>query len=136
MSELSGRVAVIVVWSFAAFLLGLSTTIVLAPSRAERFLLGFASSARTHYAEQAVRLLVGAAIVHVAQSTGFPGVFTVFGWAMLVSTVGLLLIPWQWHHNFAARVMPPVLKQPKLFALGSLALATFIVVGMSGFRVP
>jgi hypothetical protein len=48
----------------SAFSLGAVTGVVFAkPALAERFFMSFASSARTHYAEQAVRLLVGASLV-------------------------------------------------------------------------
>lgn len=121
----------IVVAGFALFLVGLAVVIVTKPSLAERFLGAFASSARTHYAEQGVRLLVGVAIVAHARSMRFPELFTAFGWLMVVSTVGLLFTPWQWHHRFAARVMPPVYRQLQLFGFGSLALGALFIYGLS-----
>ena len=125
---LSGTVVI----AFGLFLVGLAALIVAAPSRAERFFRGFASSALTHYTEQAVRLIVGAAIVAFAGSMRHPEVSTLFGWLMLVSTAGLLLIPWQWHHKFSATVMPPVYRHMGLFAVGALALGRFVLYGVSG----
>lgn len=124
-----------VVTAFGLFLVGLAVVIVVAPSRAERFFRGFASSALTHYTEQAVRLIVGAAIVSFAGSMRHPEVFTLFGWLMLVSTAGLLLIPWQWHHKFSATVMPPVYRHIRLFAVGAFVLGAFVLYGVSGATI-
>ena len=121
-----------VVAAFGLFLIGLAGVIVFAPSRAERFFRGFASSALTHYTEQAVRLIVGAAIVAFAGSMRHPEVFTFFGWLMLVSTAGLLLIPWQWHHKFSAAVMPPVYRHMRLFAAGAFVLGAIVLYSVSG----
>jgi hypothetical protein len=121
----------VVVVGFCLFLIGLAVVIATMPSLAERFLRSFASSARTHYTEQGLRLLVGAALINLANSMRYPELFTVFGWLIVGTTVGLLLIPWQWHHRFSMRVMPPVFQHMKLFALGALALAAFILYGVS-----
>jgi hypothetical protein len=103
--------------------------IVFRPSIAERFLRSFASSAFAHYTEQALRLLVGSSMVNFASSMWCPVVFWFFGWSILVSTAGLLLIPWRWHHRFALQVMPPVYRHLKLFALGAFLLGVFILYG-------
>ncbi len=121
----------IVVGGFCLFLIGLAVVIVTRPAPAERFLRSFATSAQAHYTEQGLRLLVGAAVVTFADSMRHPELFKLFGWLIVISTVGLLLIPWQWHHKFSTRVMPPVYRHMRLFALGALALAAFILYGMS-----
>ena len=54
------------------WLVGLATMIFAAPVRAERFIRGFASSARTHYAEQSLRLIAGVAIIIFAPEMRFP----------------------------------------------------------------
>ena len=121
----------IVVVGFCLFLIGLAVVIADRPSLAERFLRSFASSARAHYTEQGLRLLVGAALVTLADSMRHPELFKLFGWIIVISTVGLLLIPWQWHHKFSTRVMPPVYRHMRLFALGAIALAALILYGLS-----
>ena len=45
----------IVVVASGGWLVGLAAGIFVTPARAERFLTGFASSARAHYTEQALR---------------------------------------------------------------------------------
>lgn len=121
----------LVVTGFGLFLIGLALMMALEPALAERFLRSFASSARAHYTEQGVRLLVGAAMVAFADSMWYPERFRLFGWIILATTVGLLLIPWQWHHRFASRAMPPVYQHMRLFALGAFALGAFVLYGVS-----
>lgn len=123
LSVLSG----VVVVGFGVFLIGLAALIHTTPSHAERFLRGFASSALTHYTEQGIRLVVGVAIVTVASTMRYPELFKLFGWLIIVSTAGLLLIPWQWHNKFASVVMPPVFRHMRLLALGAFALGVFIL---------
>jgi hypothetical protein len=122
-SVLSG----VVVVGFGLFLIGVTALIYTAPSHAETFFRGFASSATTHYTEQGIRLVVGAAIVAFSSSMKYPELFKVFGWIIIGSTAALLLIPWQWHHRFASMVMPPVFRSMKLFGLGAFALGAFIL---------
>ncbi len=106
----------------------MAVVIALKPRLAERFLKSFASSARAHYTEQAVRLFVGAAIVIVAPSMWYTDLFRVFGWLIIVTTVGLLLIPWQWHHRFGTWAIPFAIRHLKLFAIGASALGTLILL--------
>ena len=126
-SVLSG----IVVVGFCLFLIGLAVVIVTKPSLAERFLRSFASSARAHYSEQGLRLLVGAAIVNFASSMWYPELFKLFGWLIVVTTVGLLLVPWRWHQKFGMQVMPLVFRHMRLFALGASALGAFVLYSVS-----
>ncbi|MBM3750727.1 MAG: hypothetical protein FJW21_06035 [Acidimicrobiia bacterium] len=121
----------IVVVSFGLYLIGLAAVIVAAPAVADRFLNAFASSARTHYTEQALRLLVGGATINFAGAMWFEDAFRLFGWLVIVSTIGLLLIPWQWHHRFASRVMPPMIERKWLLAVGSSALGAFVLYAAS-----
>jgi hypothetical protein len=129
--EIVTLISGVVIVGFCLFLIGLAVVIATSPSLAERFLSSFASSAPAHYTEQGLRLLVGAAIVNFASTMRYPELFKLFGWLILVTTAGLLLIPWQWHHKFATRVMPPVIGHMRLFALGAFALAAFILYGVS-----
>lgn len=61
----------------------------------------------------------------------YPELFTLFGWLLIVTTAGLLLIPWQWRNTFSTRVMPPVFRHMRLFALGAFALGAFVLYGIS-----
>jgi hypothetical protein len=121
----------VVVVAFCFFLIGLALLIAIKPPRAERFLLSFASSAQAHFAEQGVRLLVGAAMVNLSRSMWYPELFKLFGWLIIATSLALLVIPWRWHQWFAMRVMPPVIERMWLLALGALVLASFILYGVS-----
>lgn len=126
----------VVVVGFGVFLIGLAALIFAKPSQAEAFLRGFASSALTHYTEQGLRLVVGAAILNFAVLMRYPELFRLFGWLIIVSTIGLLLIPWRWHHKFAKLVMPPVFERMRLFAFGSFALGAFVLFSVSSALIP
>lgn len=129
--EIVSLVSGLVVVGFCLFLIGLAVMIMTKPSQAEKFLRSFASSARAHYTEQVLRLVVGAAIVNFASSMWHPELFTLFGWLIVVTGVALLLTPWQWHHRLGTWMMPPVFQHLKLFALGACALGVFILYGLS-----
>ena len=60
-------------------LIGVAVMTAIKPVLTERFLNSFASSARAHYTEQAVRLIAGGAIVTFASSMWYPKLFMVFG---------------------------------------------------------
>jgi hypothetical protein len=99
-----------IVATVGLFLTTLGVASLAAPSHASRFLLGFAGSPSRHYAELALRILVGGAFVFVAPGMLFPSAFALFGWVLLLTTAGLLLIPWRWHHRFAQRAVPEALR--------------------------
>ena len=122
----------IIVVGFGLYLIGLAVVIASKPLLAERFLKSFASSARAHYTEQASRLIVGGAIIILAPSMWYPDLFQGFGWLIIITTVGLLLVPWQWHHKFAKWAIPLAIRHLRLCALGALALGTLILYGVSG----
>ena len=81
MEVLSG----VVVVAFGVFLTGLAVLIAIKSQLAERFLRSFASSARAHYAEQALRLIAGGAMVIFAPSMWYPDLFKLFGWLIVVT---------------------------------------------------
>ena len=121
----------VVVVGFGVFLIGLAVVTAIKPRLTERFLNSFASSARAHYTEQATRLITGAAIVVFAPSMWYPDLFKIFGWIIIVTTGGLLLAPWQWHHRFAKRAIPLAIRHLNLLAFGATALGTFVLYGVS-----
>jgi len=100
------------------------------PTIAERFLTAFASSARTHYVEQVVRLLVGAALVVRSPNMWQPKMFCLVGWAIGVSSAVLLCVPWQWHHRLGERLLPLLVRHLRLYAVGALALGALLLYGV------
>jgi hypothetical protein len=121
----------ILVVGFGVFLIGLAVLIAVKPQVAERFLRSFASSARAHYAEQSLRLIVGGAMASLAPSLWFPHVFMLLGWMLAITAAALLLLPWRWHHEFGKRTMPLVIGHMRLFAVGAFALGVLVFYGVS-----
>ena len=102
-----------------------------APAIARRFLLGFASSRARHYLELALRLVVGGAFLLCAPVLQFPLAFTAFGGAIVLTSVGLLLVPWRWHRHFAQQAVPRALRFLPLLGVASLLLGGFVLFAVS-----
>jgi hypothetical protein len=127
---LTGLLAPALVVLAALYLLGLGATALLAPTHATRFLSGFAGSARVHYLELSIRLVVGISLVSHAPEMLLPGLFSAFGWALVITTAGLLAIPWRWHQRFAHRAVPQATRHLWLVALGSFALGVLLLTAV------
>ena len=114
------------------YLLALGTASLVAPARTSRFLLGFAGSQSLHYFEIFLRIVAGAAFVYQAPRMSFSSAFSLFGWVLLCTTVGLLVVPWRWHYRFAQKTVPQVTKYIALLGLSSLAIGGFVLVAVFG----
>lgn len=102
------------------------------PVPAERFLMSFASSARAHYVEQACRLLFGTSLVVLSAAMWQATMFRVIGWAIIISSLALLIMPWQWHHRFGKRALPSVVRHMTLYAVGVFAFGCLLLYGVVG----
>jgi hypothetical protein len=120
----------IVVVAFGLFLVGVAGTVFARRAFAERFLMSFASSARAHYVEQALRLLIGASLIVFSPAMWQPDLFRFIGWAIVISSLGLLLVPWRWHHRLGERVRPVLLRHMRLYALGLFAFGALLLYGV------
>lgn len=116
----------LVVLASGLWLIVLAALIVVVPARAAKFLAGFANSARAHYTEQGLRLIVGTAIIVFAPEMRFADVFRVFGWILVLTAIGLVLMPWRWHRRFAQWAIPLAVRRIKLLACGALVLGVLI----------
>jgi hypothetical protein len=125
-------VATIVVVAFGLSLITFTSVAFAKPAIAERLLSAFASSARTHYAEQVVRLLAGAALVVLSPTMWQPTMFWLFGWAIVGSSAVLLCVPWQWHHRLGERLrlLPLLVRHLRLYAVGSFVLGALLLYGV------
>jgi hypothetical protein len=108
----------------------LAAVALIVPSRANRFLLGFANSQRVHFIELFTRLVVGGAFVIHAPRMFVPGVFMLFGWVLVITTACLLLLPWQWHHRFAQHAVPRATRYIVFIGIFSLAFGLFILMAV------
>ncbi len=112
------------------YLCALAAASLLVPLKAGRFLRGFASSARVHYSELAIRLLMGAALVIGAPHMFASAIFSLFGWVLVTTTACLLLLPWRWHHGFAEQAVPRAISHIKLLGISSLTLGGLILAAI------
>ena len=125
-----GVAAAVVVVAFGLSLIAFPGVVFAKPAIAERFVSAFASSARTHYVEQVVRLSIGAALVVRSPTMWQPKLFWLVGWAIVVSSAVLLCVPWQWHHRLGEWVRPLLLRHLRLYAVGSFALGALLLYGV------
>ena len=122
-------VAAVVVVVFGFSLITFTGVAFANPARAARFLMAFATSARTHYVEQVLRILVGAALVVLSSTMWHPKMFWLFGWAIVVSSAALICAPWQWHDRLGKRMRPMLVRFVKLYAVGAFALGVLLLYG-------
>ena len=120
-------VAAIVVVAFGLLLMAFTGVAFAKPASAERFLMRFASSARTHYVEQGARLLMAAALVVLSPTMWQPKIFWLVGWAIAVSSVALMCLPWQRHHRFGERVRPVLFRHLRLYAAGTFVFGALLL---------
>jgi hypothetical protein len=119
----------------ALFFVSLGGASLMAPARARMFLLAFAGSRSKHYAELALRFIVGGAFVLSAPRLLSPVIFSAFGWVLLGTTAVLLLVPWRWHQRFAQRFVPEALRFLPLIGVCSLILGVLIIFAIVRGRV-
>lgn len=112
------------------YLIGLAAVAFVLPQRAKVFLSSLASSAIAHYFEIFVRFVIGAALVMYAPQMKFASIFLLFGWVLVVTTIGLLAVPWRWHHRFASWAVPFATRNMPLFALGSFVGGVFVLLSV------
>lgn len=109
------------------YLVTLGLVALLRPVRARRFLAGFASSRTAHLVELGVRLVVGGGLVLWAPRMRFTPLFFAFGWMLIVTSLGLLALPWRWHARFAQWSVPMATQRLPMFAVASLLGGAFIL---------
>jgi hypothetical protein len=100
------------------------------PHEAKKFLLGFASSPTRHYGEVAARFVVGGSLVLVAPRLFHPAGFSLAGWALLITTAGLLVVPWRWHQRFAQRAVPRTAPYIPLMGACAVCLGGLLVAAV------
>jgi len=59
-----------------------------------------------------------------------PKIFWFVGWAIALSSLVLILTPWQWHHRFGEKVLPIVVRRMKLFAIGLFVFGVLLIYGV------
>lgn len=111
----------------ALYLLALGLLALFVPAWATRFLGGFVSSARAHYGELLLRLVIATALLQHAPQMLWADLCRALGWLLLLTTLPLLLLPWRWHQRFARWSVPQALRYLPLIGLASLLFGLAIL---------
>lgn len=74
----------------------------------------------------ACRLVAGMALILNAENMKWALVFSVFGWVLIGTTLGLLVVLWQKHRQFAQRFVPPALKYIVLIGISSIGFSVLL----------
>jgi hypothetical protein len=122
--------AVLVVAATGVLLVGFAGMVYARPAMAERVLMKFASSARAHYLEQTLRVLLGVSLVLLSPTMWQGKAFWILGWCIVISSVVLMLIPWRVHHRFAGHVLPRLVAHMKLFSVGVFFFGAILLVSL------
>lgn len=122
MSDLAQWIVALLSGYFSAF----GFLALIKPERVKTFLLAFAQSPKAHITEMACRLVAGMALILNAENMKWALVFSVFGWVLIGTTLGLLVVPWQKHRQFAQRFVPPALKYIVLIGISSIGFSVLL----------
>lgn len=117
----------VIITLFGAFLIGLCFVMLLKPEIGKKFLLAFASSAKAHYTEMTIRMIFGLSLILHESYDAYGSYIQLMGWVVVITTIGLLAFPWRWHHKFAGKVIPPVIRFMKLYALMLLIFGAILI---------
>lgn len=113
---------------FTLYLLGLSGLCFFRKDVVHRFFQQFAQSFRAHLVEMCLRLVIGAAFLHISYQLYFSTPIVIFAYTLVGSSVFLLILPWRLHQRFASRVVPQVLLHARWFGVGALCLAFWMCI--------
>ncbi|GAA4363835.1 hypothetical protein [Kangiella marina] len=120
-------IAETIVWLFALGLILFEIIVLVDKSKAISFLNAFVKTPWHHFLEQTLRLIVGGAIVVHAPHMAFSEFFGIFGWVIIITSLMLVGLPWRWHHNFAKKIIPTIIKLIHFYGILCLALGIFII---------
>lgn len=123
--------AAFIILLFGLYLVILGTAAIFKPTLAAQFLLGFAENRTLHYLELFFRLIVGSALIQHAPYMLFANAYVVVAWFIVGTTVCLLILPWQWHHKFAKKVVPYAIQYLKHMGAVSLMLGITLLTSIS-----
>jgi hypothetical protein len=102
---------------FGLYLIALLIATLLKKNSVVKFFSSFAVSAKAHYTEQLLRMMVGSGLVVYSKKMLYPELFEIFGWVLIVTTALLLVMPWQWHYRFGKWAIPFMLKNLFFYAV-------------------
>lgn len=129
-TNLAGGVAVVVLLLAGAYLLGLGIATATHPEQVRRFLSAHASSARTHFIELVVRMVVGVALLVASPRMHGSAAFRVAGLVLAGTTIVLAVLPWRVHHRFAAWSVPIASRRLLLLGVGAVGAGVVLLAAL------
>lgn len=112
---------------FGVWLIAVSTVMLASPQTAARYLSKAASTNFLNYLELTLRGIWGLALVQYAELSGFPEVFRIFGWFMVVTTAVLFFIPRKWHARYTVWLVKLIAPYMRIASPFSLAFGIFLI---------
>lgn len=113
---------------FGLFFICVGLLMLVNPKKANQILRKAGSTHFINYAEITIRMIPAVALILSADNSKYPGIFKLFGWFMLLTSLVLYFVPRQLHHNFsvkAANILKPLYFQflsPFAFIIGILII--------------
>jgi uncharacterized protein YjeT (DUF2065 family) len=83
-------------------------------------------SMRAHVLELVICLAAGAAFLGYASRMQFTGAFHLLGLVLIMTTLGLAVLPWRWHRRFAQLSVPVANPYLPLIGIVSIAAGAFV----------
>lgn len=85
------------------FILLVGVLMIANPAKANQILRKAGSTPLINYGELSIRMIPAFAMIHFADHSQIPQIFTLFGWFMIVSSIVLMVMPRRWHHAYAVK---------------------------------
>lgn len=123
-------VSQVIVGLFATGLIAFELTVIVTKPRAVKFLEAFVRTPFHHFLEQTIRLIVGAAFVVASPQMLYSSVFNIIGWLIIITSLLLIGLPWRWHHKFALKVIPTVVKLVQFYGIICALFGTWILYSL------
>jgi len=104
-------IAKYIILLFALFILSVGFLMLYDPNKARHILRKAGSTPLINYTELSLRMVPAFSMVMYAEYAHFPLFFSLLGYFMIATSVILMIIPRQWHHQYAlqcAEILQPM----------------------------
>ncbi|MEP0985657.1 hypothetical protein [Ekhidna sp.] len=112
---------------FGLYLVLLLAIAAIKKNTAIRYFSTFASTAKAHYLEQIIRIIIGSSLLIFSSEMLGTWYYYYFGWLLVGTSILLLIIPWQVHHRFGKWAIPLTIKYIWLYASIAAILGMIIL---------
>lgn len=125
-----------IIFITGAYLIGFGALSVVKPDLAARFLLGFVRTAKLHYLELVLRVLIGSALINYSPVMLFATWVEYAGWVLVGTSFLMALAPWRLHQRFAQKFVPYANRYLKLVGYASFFLGIFSWASLRFIELP